>query len=148
MWSRGSHGRWSTANRIGQNNSVPDVMPTLVSTNQGALLAWSRMVDGQYQILLSRFGGGSWSPPTSIGPPGSLEPRFTVRNGGLHLLYHHAWPAAWAVADLAPTGRIQRIAILAEDQPSRPVLIDSSSRSVELRWPDRGNRSLSWETVH
>lgn len=147
MWSRGRNGRWSAAHRVSQNNSVPDVMPTLVATDNGALLAWSRMIDGQYQILLSRFDGGSWSTAQPIAPPGSLEPRFAVRNGGLHLLFHHAWPAAWTVADLTPTGRIQRIAILAEDQPSRPVLVDSSNRSVELRWPDQGRRSLTWEAV-
>lgn len=148
MWSRGRSDRWSLPRRISQNNSVPDVTPSLVTTEDGALLAWSRLIDGQYQILLSRFDGGNWSSPELIGPPGSLEPRFAVRNGGLHLLYHHAWPAAWTVADLSPTGRVQRIAILPEDRPSRPVLLDSSNRAVELRWPQQGRKSLSWEALH
>lgn len=147
LWSRGREGRWTPPRRIDQNNSVPDVMPTLVATDNGALLAWSRMIDGHYQILLSRFDGEKWLPPSLVGPPGSLEPRFAIHRDGLHLLYHHAWPAAWAVADLAPSGRIQRIAILVEDQPNRPVLVDSSNRSVELRWPHQGRRSLSWEAV-
>ena len=147
LWSQGRDDHWTPPRRIGQNNSVPDIMPTLVVTGNGALLAWSRVIDGQYQILLSRFDGANWSAPSLVGPPGSLQPRFAVRDGGLHLLYHHAWPAAWAVADLAPSGRIRRDAILAEDQPDRPVLVGSSSRSAELRWSRHGRRSLSWEAV-
>jgi hypothetical protein len=42
---------------------------------------------------------------------------------------------------------MDRIAILAEDHATRPVVVGSSSREVELRWPGRGRQSHPWEVI-
>lgn len=144
-WSQARHGRWSVARALGPNNAVPDVSPTLVATGNGALLAWSRLVDGHYQVMMSRYDGATWSSAVAVGPPGSIDAQFLNQNGSLLLLYQHAWPAGWAVADLAPNGSIDRFAVASRTEPGRPVVLTSSSRSVDLRWPDRGEARLEWE---
>lgn len=145
LWSIGRDGDWSVPQRLDRNNSVPDIMPTVVSTPDGALLSWSRMIDGQYQLLLSRLGANGWSRPQVIGPPGSIEPGFSLLDGQLLLLYRHAWPQAWAVTELSPKGRALRLAVVSDDGKSRPVLMGSSGENVELRWADNRRRALGWE---
>jgi hypothetical protein len=147
LWSRGRGGRWSSARRVSQNNTVPDVTPTLIATGDGALLAWSRLVNGEYQVMLARFDGTQWSQPTALGPRGSLDPRFVLRDDTLHLIFRNAWPAGWTVADLAANGRMQRIAILTGDPTSSPVLTRSGGDTVELRWPHQTGRTQRWEAV-
>jgi hypothetical protein len=147
LWSIGRLDHWSTPRRLGPENSVPDIMPALVSTPDGALLTWSRMIDGQYRLTLSHFEAGDWSRPRLVGPPGSLEPGFTVQDGQLLLLYRHAWPQGWAVTELSTQGRTLRLAFLSDSGPSRPVLTGSSGDDVELRWPDRRRRTVGWEAL-
>jgi len=147
LWSLGRHDRWSDPEQLGKNNTVPDITPALIATADGALLAWSRMIDGQYQLLLSRFNGDGWSRPERVGPPGSLQPEFAVQNRQLFLLYRHAWPRGWAVVDLSPDGLTQRVAVFADSGGSRPVLMDSYGEGVELRWPDKGRQRARWEVL-
>ncbi len=147
LWSRGLGSRWSSARRVTQNNTVPDVTPALIASGDGALLSWSRLVNGEYQVMLARFDGTQWSQPAALGPRGSLDPRFVLKDDTLHLIFRNAWPAGWTVADVAANGRMQRIAILTGDQTSSPVLTRSVGDSVELRWPQRAGKSQRWEAV-
>lgn len=147
LWSIGKDERWSIAQRLGSNNSVPDISPAIVTTPNGALLAWSRMIDGEYQLLLARFKNGTWSQPEIIGPRGSLEPAFTVADNQLHLVYRHAWPRAWAVTELSTNGRSQRFAVVPDEAAGRPILTRSGGESVELRWPGRQLRKTEWEAL-
>jgi hypothetical protein len=147
LWSRGRGGQWSSARRVTQNDTLPDVTPTLIATGNGALLSWSRLINGEYQVVLARFDGTNWSPPSALGPRGSLDPRFVLRDDTLHLIFRNAWPAGWTVADVAATGRMQRIAILAGKQASSPVLMRSVGDSVELQWPHQASKTQRWEAV-
>jgi len=105
------------------------------------------LIDGQYQLMLSRFQANGWSRPQVIGPPGSLAPGFTIRDGQLLLLYRHAWPQGWAVTELSVDGRAHRLAVVSEGTRSRPVLVSSSGDNVELRWADRRQQAVSWEAL-
>jgi len=147
LWSVGQQDHWSVPRRLGKDNSVPDIMPALVSTPDGAFLTWSRMIDSQYQLMLSRFAANDWSRPRVIGPPGSLEPGLTIQDGRVLLLYRHAWPRGWAVTELSTHGRPQRLAVISDDEPSRPILMHSSGESVELRWSGRRQRAVGWEAL-
>ncbi len=147
LWSIGQQDRWSVPRRLGKGNSAPDIMPALVSTPDGALLTWSRLINGQYHLMLSRFRSNGWSPPRVMGPPGSLEPGFSIQDGQLLLLYRHAWPPGWAITELSADGRANRLAVVSEGVPSRPVLVKSSGDNVELRWGDRRQRVVGWEAV-
>ena len=147
LWSRGSADRWQKAQRLGHNNRVPDITPAVVAVDGGALLAWSRVVKGHYQVMMSRFDGTDWTPPQDLGPPGSLEPGFVARDSTMLLVYRLAWPRAWAVADLRSSGRIERWSTVAEESGTRPVVRDFSDSSLELIWPGRPARTARWEMV-
>lgn len=147
LWSLGLEERWSAPRRLTRNNSAPDIMPALVSTPDGALLTWSRRIEGEYHLMMSRFRAGSWSAPEVVGPAGSLEPGFAVRDGQIFLLYKHAWPQGWAVSELSNQGHARRLAVVTGGAVARPVLTRSSSEDVELRWADNRNRAAAWEAV-
>lgn len=147
LWSTGQQDGWSVPRRLGKNNSVPDIMPALVSTPDGALLTWSRLIDGQYQLMMSKFEAGGFSQPRVFGPPGSLEPGFVVLDGRLLLLYRHAWPQGWAITELSTDGRMQRLAVLSDGTPSRPILVRSSGENVELRWAGSRRQAIGWEAL-
>lgn len=147
LWSIGQQENWSVPRRLGKANSVPDIQPALVSTPSGALLTWSRLIDGQYQLMLSRFQTNGWSRPQVIGPPGSLAPGFTMRGNQLLLLYRHAWPQGWAVTELSADGSAHRLAVVSEGASSRPILVDSSGENVELRWANRRRQAVAWEAL-
>lgn len=145
FWSRGLADSWSPPQRLAADNSEPDVMPDLLVTPESVWLAWSRLIDGHYRLLLSRFEDGSWSPPRLAGPPGSLEPRFTYREGRAHLVFRNGWPAAWAVLELTAGPAPRRWAVFAEPGDRRPVVIGTATDAVELRWPDGRRRAARWE---
>ena len=147
LWSIGRNDNWSVPSRIGKANSVPDVLPALVSTPDGALLVWSRQIEGHYRLLLSRYQSNSWSRPQIVGPPGSLDPGFAIREGQLLLLYRHAWPRGWAITELSTKGIPRRLAVVSDDNASRPALLHSSSEGIELRWVGQRRALADWEAV-
>ena len=61
LWSVGSQDNWTAPRRLDRNNSVPDIMPAIVTTRGGALLTWSRRIEGEYRVMSARFNGSSWS---------------------------------------------------------------------------------------
>lgn len=147
LWSRGTADRWTKAQRLDNNNPVPDIMPAVVAVDGGALLAWSRVIEGHYQVMMSRFDGTNWTPPQELGPPGSLEPGFVARDGALLLVYRLAWPRAWAVAGLRSSGRVERWSSVAEESAARPVVLTFSDSDLELSWPGKPARRARWEMV-
>ena len=147
LWSLGQQDDWTVPRRLGQGNSVPDITPALVATPAGALLTWSRLIDGEYRLMLARFRSHGWSKPKVIGPPGSLQPGFKVQDGQLLLLYRHAWPQGWAVTELSTDGRGRRLAVVSEGGSARPVLMGSSGDTVELRWARGQRQTVGWEAL-
>ena len=147
LWSLGTRDDWSLPRTVGKGNTTPDIMPSLATTANGAVLAWSRLIEGHYRLMFARFQDGGWSRPEVVGPPGSLEPGFTSDGGELYLLYRHAWPQGWAVTELAGSRLGERLALFLDGDVSRPVLLGSSGEAVELRWPGRQQRSARWELV-
>ena len=79
-----------------------DVVPALVAVPGGALAAWSRFVEGQYRVVVARFGGGGWSEPTAVGEPGSLFPTLTRTERGALLLHQSSRPPGWTVVACVP----------------------------------------------
>ena len=148
LWSMGQQDNWSRPTGVHKNNTAPDIMPALVATTNGALLTWSRLIDGEYQLVLSRLKrSGGWSRPQVIGPPGSLEPAFVIQDDQLLLVYRHAWPRAWAVTEVSLDGSGRRLAVFSEDVPSRPVVLRSSGENVEIRWPGNRKQVEGWEAL-
>lgn len=147
LWSVGREDRWSVAAPVAKDNSVPDVTPTLVATPDGALLVWSRVIRGEYRLVLSRFRSGSWSRPAMLGPAGSLDPGFAVQDGQLLLLYRHAWPRGWAINEISTEGRIQRFAVVPDEGSSRPALMSTGGQDMRVRFSNRRQKSVQWEAL-
>lgn len=147
LWSVGKRQDWALPRPVAKRNNTPDIMPALASTTQGAVLTWSRLLDGEYRLMLSRFDKGSWSRPQVVGPPGSLDAGFAFDGNRLFLVYRHAWPRGWAISEMTSQGTGDRIAIILDDSGSRPALISTSGEGVELRWPDRQRQSVRWEIL-
>lgn len=136
QWSRWTLGEGpSPAQRLDEDNAVPDIVPKLLSVPGGALLAWNRYDGKSYRTLISRFGGtGSWTAPVA-GEKGSLYPTLHSAANGPVVLYQKAWPKAWVVAELNGAGQVQRRASLATSRDERP-LIQATTQDVALRWPN------------
>lgn len=148
LWSVRRNGLWSPPRAVAADNAVPDVTPTLFPLDDGAVLAWSRLVDGEYRVLISRSEGESWTLPAEISGPGGLYPGFAGLDGTPYLLIRAAWPAGWVVMELDPSGRPLRRAIVPADDPGRPALRIESGRPMSLRLPAPGSEpTLSWEVV-
>lgn len=122
FWSRfdGSHA--TKPERLGLDNSVPDITPCLWASQAGVLAAWSRYDGNDYRLHLARFTGLSWSSPEMVGPKGSLYPTFHAGQQGSMLLYMTAAPRAWVVAELDDQGHARRQMTFETFHSERPLL--------------------------
>lgn len=133
FWShRTGAGRWSTPARLGADDSVPDVTPTLRATADGALAAWTAFdsESRQYRLEIARFDlSGVWSEPAALTAPGALFPVFESAEPGPVLTYRDAAAGAWGALMLdstSATPRVSRRALLPSDAGTageRPVLV-------------------------
>lgn len=145
--TRAGDGRWTPARRLAAGNRVPDVTPALLPIPGGALVAWSRMVAGEYRVMIARYDGASWTAPTVAGAPGTLSPTFRRRASGDFLLLRDAWPVGWSLFDLDVDGRPLRRARVAAEPREVPRLIDSGGGVGALRWAGGEPQRLDWEAV-
>ncbi len=136
VWSQRRDGAWSPPAPVSADNRVPDVLPALLATPDGALLAWSRYDGNDYRLLLARFTGQGFEAEAMIGPAGSFEPGFVTSQGRTLLLYAAAVPRRWEVLELAGDGAVRGKAAVARSGENRPLLaLDPATREVVLRWP-------------
>ena len=133
--------------RVTPNNSVADVMPSVMATEQGALLAWSRETDGEYRIHVSRFEGGHWTDAKTIGPAGSIEPSLAYEVDRARISYREAWPRRWTVAELDSLGRPTRRVEVEAQNEHRPAVENSSGDRLELVWSTGQRSEAIWEPV-
>lgn len=144
FWSHRTHrqggaGHWTTPARLGADDSVPDVTPSLLATADGALAAWTAFdpESGQYRLEIARFDlSGSWTEPAALTAPGALFPVFERTDGAPVLTYRDAAEGAWGALGLdvaAATPRVSRRTLLpAGSADERPVLLDITADGA--RW--------------
>ena len=121
VWSRrgaGTRAAWSHPRALPGGRGVPDVTPALRAEGRGAVLAWSRFDGAEYRLVLSRFSGGTWSPPRWLGAQGTLLPSWE----GETLLFRDARSAAWVAASVRGEELAPRIA-LSGGPGERPLLL-------------------------
>jgi hypothetical protein len=150
VWSRREPGgEWSPVRPIdAEDNTVPDIAPSLVAAGDGALVAWSRYTDRVgYRLHLARFGDGAWSLLPAPETDGSLWPEWTSDGGSLRLLYRTPAPGSWRLAELDSSGRVLRRARAATDNRERPAVFFERG-AARLYWPAEGEeRAARWKRV-
>jgi hypothetical protein len=138
---RPAAGPWSAPARVARDNDVPDITPALAATpgpDAGALVAWSRYDGGQYRVTVARFDGERFRGARVIGEPGTLEPGFLPPgpNGAPRLLYRHARPPGWTVADLDRSGAPGQAWYAATSDPARPTAARIRDGRLQLDYGD------------
>lgn len=143
VWSRRSpDGAWSPAQRVSAGNEVPDVVPALTATGNGALLSWNRFDGEGYSLLLARFSGGAWRDERKVAPPGSLYPSFVDEAGRPVLVYLSATsPRAWSVLELDTAGRV--LGRAAVPSPLDRPVVGFDASEVRMRWPAAARESAA-----
>jgi hypothetical protein len=137
LWSRRSRETWSVPGRVHSDNSTPDITPTVVPTNGGALAAWSVLYDGHYRLRLARWNDGVWQTDPPSGGKGSLYPHAFHSTSGLEIVHLSVVPEGWSVIEFDHDGFERRRRHTMESTLDRPLLLELTSAGPELRWVDR-----------
>lgn len=133
-WStRRGDGDWSAPARLAHDNTVPDITPAVRSVTGGALAAWSRFDGKEYELVLSRFDGATWTAPRRIAGAGALRPSFPDLLGVPLLLYRTARPRGWALVEAG--GRYKEIARSREQRADRPA-VEQKGTADRLVWDE------------
>jgi hypothetical protein len=138
-------GEWQERSAI-SHNRVPDITPTVVATDEGALVAWSRFERTGYRLRLRSLTAAGWANPRSMAEEKALYPRF-VEGGdrALRLVYRRSSPRSWVVADLDATGTVRRQAAVRTDDDSVPAVLEQGDGYV-LRFSSAGATNESRAT--
>jgi hypothetical protein len=134
-WTRHGGEGWSAPRRVGFDDQVPDITPTLAAVGDGALLAWSEFDGRDYRLLLARFDGEDFRPAGRLGGRGATFPRFDGEGGGetARLLYRDVESGGWTLAALDPRGRLLRQASVA-GAGSEPPAVAADGEAVTFKW--------------
>ncbi len=148
FWSERRAGVWSPPRAVTAGNAEPDLTPSLLAQSGGsALLAWSRLVAGDYRTLVARFGEAGWSAPREVSGPGGLGPRFVGQDSVPYLVLRDAALPGWAVLELDETGAVVRRAAVASADASRPRLLLTSGAPASLQLAAGEAVPLAWEVL-
>jgi hypothetical protein len=131
VWSRRGAAGWTPPAPLPAGGGVPDVTPALRADRRGAVLVWSRFVDGEYRLMTSRLEGKRWSPPLAVGTPGTIFPSWE----GDTLLFRDARHGAWVAGRLSGDGIIPQTALAAPADPRPALLLDGETPRMLL--PER-----------
>jgi len=134
-WSIRRNGEWTRPARLHADNAVPDIVPALTVSGEGALAAWSNFDGSDYRLRTARFDGRQWLAGDYVGGPGTLFPRFSRSEGALAVLFKHAVPAAWTLLELAEDGMPLRELTVSDDSGVRPLVEGRTDAGVILEWP-------------
>jgi hypothetical protein len=133
---------WSAPVRVGGDNRVPDILPAVVASGNGALVVWSRLAGDEYRLAMASFDGRAFGEARLIGPPGTLDPSFESLAGSPALLFRDARTRAWVLSEMAQPGILGRTARVAGSADERPAVSDDragvlwtfGARSVVSGW--------------
>ena len=134
--------RWSAPVRVGGDNRVPDILPAVVASGDGALVAWSRLDGDEYRLAMASFDGKAFGKTSLIGPPGTLDPSFEILAGTPSLLFRDARAGGWVLSEMSQPGVLGRTARIAANADERPavsgdragVLWSFGAQSIVSEW--------------
>lgn len=127
------------------DNSVPDLLPTVLATPEGAVVAWNTFDGDAYRVATARRVEGRWVEGWSASPQ-TYFPRLIRSDGLAHLVYLERRPARaeWVVTELDDEGRRLRRGVVEADDNRKPLL-HRDGESVLLEHPvDGWRRRVVW----
>jgi hypothetical protein len=130
-----SESGWSKPVRVGVDNSVPDILPTVSATADGARIAWSRFdADSkEYRLAGGRFDAGGFHDDGFLAPPGTMYPTFERSTAGPALLYLDARGDEWVFSEVDADGKLGRSARTPVRGDERPQ-VSAGARGVSWRF--------------
>ena len=134
LWSRRSASGWSEPLPLHPGNEAPDIVPSLLETARGALVAWSESDGRTYRVRLAELNGARWRMLPLEVTAGSLRPRLT-RGSSISLLYRTVVPPTWTLVELDERGRATRRASLPAPTAYRPGLVPADDGPAVFEWP-------------
>jgi hypothetical protein len=134
-WSRRVDERWSRPRRLHADNAVPDILPTVVETEDGALAAWSFYDGAHYRVRTARWDGEEWRLGPVLAGRGALEARWQRLDQRRFLTYRTVEPEGWGLAEAEDGGRV-RGRLVDSFFDERPLVVLKGS-AARLRWPWR-----------
>ncbi len=151
VFSRRVKGGWTSPARVHEDNEVPDITPTVVALEGGALAAWSWFDGSDYRLRTARYDGDRWIAGEVMRGKGGLFPSLVPGPMGVHLLYQTVVPETWTVVEVDALGILGRTATEVELRQDRPLMTSSSSGDLVLAWPSSSgtidtstSKALSW----
>ena len=114
---------WSKPARVGGENAVPDVTPTVVVAPGGAWVAWSRFDAGEYRLAVARLAGSGFGAARFAGEPGALLPTFEGSGETPLLLWRDARADLWTLGELRQDGSLAPLATSSGSAEERPAVV-------------------------
>lgn len=145
LWSAWDGEQWSAPARLHEENTTPDVTPTVLAVGSGALAAWSWLDGSDYRLRLAAFDGTGWH----LLPPGRergvVSPRLSASTGDALVTFSSVVPEAWTAIELDSQGNELRRAIVASGSTSDP-LVEPAASGVAFDWSPAGSTLLgAWQ---
>ena len=133
LWSLYDGGLWSAPAAVHENNTTPDIVPTVLATRRGAIAAWSWLDGRDYRLRTAFFDGSSWrlDPPT--GGRGAVDARLIATAGSYLLTLQTVVPEEWVTYELDAEGRQLRRAAIPNSSNERPT-IHLEESGISFRW--------------
>jgi hypothetical protein len=122
VYSLGFGSSWTDPSPLSAN-SVPDVLPTLAPTEQGALIAWNQYDGEEYRVVSAQLLEGRWIERETQ-ERGSFHPRFVMDEDRPTLLFYEA-EGTWRVNQMDRTGAVLRTGSAPAESTDRPLLFSS-----------------------
>ncbi len=140
VWSLYDGASWSPSSPLHEDNEVPDVLPVVLPTRDGAVAAWSSFDGRDYRLRTAYFDGASWRLEPPLPGRGAGRAELFAATGGILLRYHSVVPAEWVAVELDPRGRVSRRAAVESSRLEAP-LIEALGWGVRFAWPLSGRGS-------
>ena len=154
VFSRKTEEGWTTPARIHEDNEVPDITPTVVALEGGALAAWSWFDGSDYRLRTARYGGDQWMVGEAMPGKGGLYPSLVPGARGALLLFQTVVPETWAVVEVDAAGGLARRATETKIRQDRPLLMSLTAGDLLLTWPSSSgaidistSKALTWEPL-
>ena len=135
-WSRRERGVWSKPRRLNANNQVPDILPTVVATDGGALAAWSFYDGDDYRVRTAQWTGRGWKLDGALAGRGVGPASLETVAGRSFLTFQTVVPAAWHLVEFE-AGSDRRLAMFAEPYLEKPLIVLDQNENATLAWPWR-----------